>query len=250
MKRFVILACALAPWSLLGQGGLPTQPYIYVEGKAEVQEPADMVTLSFELVARAADEAKANADVQARANKVFDLAKARKIADEDVIASSLRSEPQFQNENGVSGRGKVVGYVVTRSFRLKVRDVPSFPKLADELIASCGAEFDGVEPGLQKEKEAQSELRAKAIENAREQAQATLQPMGMKIDGAFAISPVPIPEITRNMFPKDFASAQRAMLTAEEAPAFAEKSAPSQYRLAPITLTQIVHVIYLISPAK
>ena len=54
------------PGILLAQAGLPTQPYIYVEGKAEVEKPADMVTLRFEVVARAPDEQKANTTVQKR----------------------------------------------------------------------------------------------------------------------------------------------------------------------------------------
>jgi hypothetical protein len=54
MKR-VLLALLSLPMSALADGGLPNQPYIYIEGKAEIEKPADMVTLRFNLVARAAD---------------------------------------------------------------------------------------------------------------------------------------------------------------------------------------------------
>jgi hypothetical protein len=50
-----------------------------------------------------------------------------------------------------------------------VRDVASFPKLADELIAIGGVEFSGIDGGLQKEKEVWKELWTKAVTNAREQ---------------------------------------------------------------------------------
>jgi hypothetical protein len=40
MKKLVLLACVSLPLSMFGQGGLPDKPYIYVEGKAEIERPA------------------------------------------------------------------------------------------------------------------------------------------------------------------------------------------------------------------
>src|SRR4051794_8330820 len=128
----------LLPISLFAQGGLPTQPYIYVEGKAEAQKPADMATLRFEIVSRQADEKKANADVQAKANAVFAMAKSHGIANDDVIAETLRSAPQFDDSESYPKKGKMTGYVVARPFEIKVRDIASFPKLADELLGIGG----------------------------------------------------------------------------------------------------------------
>jgi uncharacterized protein YggE len=249
MKRFLFLPLLMLPVAVFAEGGLPDKPYIYVEGKAEIEKPADMATLRFQVVARAPEDQKANAEVQIKANKVFGLLKQRKISDQDVIAESLHSEPQFENEENYQKRGKIIGYTVTRPFVVKVRDVASFPKLADELIAIGGVEFSSIDGGLQKEKEMQEELWIKAVMNAREQAEKTLKPVGMRIDAAFAISPVPVPEISSTMFPKDRAGAERVIVTGSNIPT-AEEAGPSQYHLAPVTVTQIVHVIYLILPVK
>src|SRR5438034_11269219 len=99
MKRCLFFSLLILPISVLAEGGLPNQPYIYVEGKAEIQKLADMVTLRFEVVARDPAQPKANQEVQAKAIKIFDLLKSRKIAENDVIAESLRSEPEFEDEN-------------------------------------------------------------------------------------------------------------------------------------------------------
>src|SRR5437762_11813277 len=96
MKKLVLLACASLPLSAFAQGGLPDKPYIYVEGKAEIEKPSDMVTLRFDLVARSADQAKVNQDVQNKANKIFALLNDKRIAETDVVASDLKSEPQFE----------------------------------------------------------------------------------------------------------------------------------------------------------
>lgn len=61
--RSFLFALLILPLSALAGDGLPNQPYIYVEGKAEIEKPADMVTLRFDLVARNADQAKANQEV-------------------------------------------------------------------------------------------------------------------------------------------------------------------------------------------
>jgi uncharacterized protein YggE len=98
MKRFLFFCLVLFPVSGFAERGLPDKPYIYVEGKAEIQKPADIVTLRFELVARAPEQLKANQDVQAKANKILALLKEKKIANNDIIAENLRSEPQFKQE--------------------------------------------------------------------------------------------------------------------------------------------------------
>lgn len=174
--RLFLLLCACLPLSLLAQGGLPTQPYIYVEGKAEIEKAADIVTLRFDLVARNADQAKANQQVQGRAAKIFEMLGERKVAASDVVASDLKSDPQFADPN--SQRGKIIGYSVTRTFEVIVRELPAFPKLVDELMNVSGVEFSGIDGGLSSQKEFRDDLRSKALEDARDQAEKTLRVRG------------------------------------------------------------------------
>ena len=248
MKKLFLLACVSLPSSLLAQGGLPDKPYLYVEGKAEIEKPADIVTLRFDLVARNVDQAKANQEVQAKANKIFELLTEHKIAENDVVAPDIKSEPQFENnEEYGRKRGKLTGYSVTRTFALKVREIQGFPKLVDELIAISGVEFSSIEGGLSKEKEIRAEIFEKALTDAREQAEKTLKPMDMKIDSVFAVSPVAVADILSRMFPNS--STERVVVTGSYIPA-GGKGVPSQYRMAPLTVSESIHVIYLISPAK
>lgn len=245
MKLLVLLACVSLPLSAFAQGGLPDKPYLYVEGVAEIEKPADMATLRFDVVSRDADQTKANAGVQAKAASIFALLKDKKIAQNDVVAGDLKSEPQYENEEE-SGRkrGKIIGYSVTRIFAVKVRDVTILPKLVDELLAISGVEFSGVDPGLSKEKEMQDEIGKKALIKAREQAENTLKEIGMKIDSIFAVSPVAFTQIQFGIFRSSVPRAET------ESALPAGSLTASEYRLAPITISQRVHVIYLISPAK
>jgi uncharacterized protein YggE len=243
--KILLSLLLILPGIIFAQGGLPNQPYIYVEGKAEIEKPADMVTLRFDLVTRNIDQAKANQEVQAKASKVLALIDSKKIAESDVIAEDLRSEPEYQeDENSTRNRGKLIDYKVTRPFSVKVRDFTIFPKLVDELIAIGGVEFSSIDAGLSKEKEMQDEVWEKALINARERAEKTLKAISMKIDSVFAVSPVTFPEIHQKIF------GSTEMQTASYATKEAQQPNPSQYRLPPVAVNQSIHIIYLISPTK
>jgi hypothetical protein len=69
--------------------------------------------------------------------------------------------------------------------------------------------------------------------------------MDMKIDSVFAVSPVSFPEIQGRFF----RSPERVIVTGSNVPTLEESGLP-KFRLAPITMSESVHVIYLISPAQ
>jgi uncharacterized protein YggE len=255
MRTFLSIVFALVPALLFGGAGLPDRPYIYVQGSAESEKAPDIVTLNFDLVGRAPDRSKANDDVQIRAAKVFDMLAKLNISKNDTIADDFRTEEEFEESEGGSRKTqKVIGYVVRRGFDVKVRDVKIFPKLVDDLVATVNAEFshyEGIKEGYSKEKEIDKQLWEEAVVNARADAERTLKKAGMKIDSIFTISPVPIPEITSRTFPKGESGqgVEKVIVTGSNIPT-PESRLPSEYRLTPITFQQIVHVIFLISPAK
>jgi len=241
MKRFLFLLVLSLPIYVFADGGLPDKPYIYVVGNTESQKPADMVTLRFDVVGRAPELPKANQDVQSSAVKIFGLLKSKKIAENDVIAESVRSEPQFEQEQIYPKRGKVICYTVSRTFEVKVRDIIIFPKLVNELLGLGNVEFSNIVGGLSKEKQISEELWNEALANAHERAEKTLKTMNMKIESVFAVSPVSFPEIQG----KIFGNFERVIVTGSNVP-----MQEPEYRLIGVTVSQSVHVIYLISPAK
>ena len=246
MKRFLLSSLLLLPLSVFAEGGLPNQPYIYVAGKAEIETPADMAKIFFDVVARNADQVKANQEVQAKAAKILALLNQRGVAENDVTAQDLRSEPIFEQEETYSRKGnKIVGYSITRSFMIKLRKLGAFAKLVDELIAFGGLEFSQIEAGLSNKKELEDQVWDNALIDARERAEKTLKKMGMKIDSIFALSPSAFPEIPTKIF-----GGERVVVTGSNIPTAKEHVDPSQYRFEPIVVNESVHVIYLISPVK
>lgn len=155
--KLVYLALIGFPSLLLAATGLPSQPYIYVEGTADTQKPPDRVTLNFRVSGRSAERAKANEDVQARVTKTIALLKDAKVAENDIVAENLTSEPEYE-ENEDRTSNKIIGYIVTREMSVTIHDVPRFPKIVDDLIAHVDIDFSSIEPGPAKETEIGQEL--------------------------------------------------------------------------------------------
>jgi len=136
------------------------------------------VTLNFDLIGHAPQRSKANDDVQSRAAKVFDMLAKLKISKDDTIADDFRTEEEFEESEGGRKTQKVIGYVVKRSFQVKVREVKNIPKLVDDLIATVNAEFsnyESIKEGYSKEKEVDKQLWEDAVANSRAEAEGHLR---------------------------------------------------------------------------
>jgi uncharacterized protein YggE len=248
MRLFPLLFLFLAA-AAFGDGGLPTQPYIYVQGAAETEKPADMVELQFSVLTVAPDQRAANADVQAKAKKVLALLDATGIAERDVTANSIQVEPQFEeeDEDGVrrrrGGLRKIVGYHATRGFAVKLRDLSNFAKLVDDLLALPIEEFGGIREKLSNESALHEQVRAEAIANARKDADKIAAASGVRVTQVFAVSPIKFGEIYGAIFGEGDRSGSFSKNVVQQPD-------PRAYRFDNVTVSESVHVIYLVEPAQ
>ena len=219
MKTLVVCAFALVPLTVVAEvatlTGLPNQPFLYVEGTAKIEKAPDIISLTFDIEGHNAEQGKANQEVQAKAKQVFALLKEAKIEDRDVVAQDLRSAAEYErDEADPKKRGKLTGYVVTRPFRVTVRDLTKYGKLGDQIMDLGGVELSSISGEVSNSEKLGEELWPKAIANAREQAEKTLKPMGMKIDSVFAVSSIYFSEI-----PGEFLkSGERVIVTGSNIP--------------------------------
>ena len=249
MKTFVVCAFALTPFTLRAEvanlTGLPNQPFLYVEGTAKIEKAPDMVSLSFNIEGRNADQGKANQEVQAKAKKIFALLKEAQVADRDVVAQDLRSEAEYERaQDDQKGHGKLIGYVVSRWFAVTIRDVTKYGRLGDQIMNLGGIYLSGISSEVSDRDKVGEELWPKAIANARERAEKTLKPTGMKIDSVFAVSAIDFGQITSEFL----RSGEKVIVTGMNVPT--PPDTPSEYRLENVRIESTAHVIYLISPAK
>ena len=242
--KSIVLALLMSALPALADG-LPTQPYIYVQGEAEEERKADVVNLSFKLAATDPDVSKANRAVQAQAQKVFALLKTTGLAEGDTIAAELESEREYEEDSETGKRGKLMGYRVSRDFSVKVFDLSKFPKLVDDLLALKISEFNSIDESFTKADEMKDAVIEKALANARSRADKIAKASGTKLESVWAVSPVAFPDIYPSIFGGSSDRHDTAYSVVPE-----EKLEPSEYRLAPVKVSQTVHVIYLTSPVK
>jgi uncharacterized protein YggE len=241
MKSTVLAALCLPIVCLAN--GLPSQPFIYVEGKGQIEKPAAFVDLNFKITIRGADQGKANEQVQAKAAKVAALLKAYKVEDKDCTFGELTAEPAFEEGGAYPGRGKKIGFDVIRLFDVDFLDLQHIGGFVDDLLNLGDVEVTSMNPGIKGGKEVLEELWKSAVKDAHDHAEKIAGLMGMKVDSVFAISTVPFPEIEGKLLPNSGAT----IVTGSNIPTPVQKSGP-EYRLAPVKFDESVNVIYLISP--
>ncbi len=241
--KFIFLAALCLPLVCFANG-LPSQPFIFVEGKGQIEKPAGFVDVYFRVTVRAADQGKANEQVQAKAAKIAALLKTYKVDDSDCTFGELAAEPAFEEGGTYSSKGKKVGFDVTRMFDVDFRDLQHLGGFLDDLLNLGDVEVTTMSPGIKGGKEVLEELWQSAVKDAHDHAEKIAGLMGMKIDSVYAISTVPFPEIEGRLLPNSGAT----ITTGSNIPTAATKTGP-EYRLAPVKFEESVNVIYLISPA-
>ena len=249
MKTVVLFALAFAPLTLADQvgnlTGLPNQPFLYVEGKATVEKAPDLVVLNFDIETHNPEQGKANQEVQAKAKRVFALLKQAKIEDRDIVAEDVESDAEYErDESDTAKRGRLMGYVVSRQFKITVRDVAKYGQLGDQIMQLGGVKLSRISSQVSNSEKIGEELWPKAIEDAREKAEKTLKPLALKIESVFAVSSIAFEQVA----PEFLKSGDGVIVTGMNIPTPPDQ--PSEYRLEVATIESRAHVIYLISPAK
>lgn len=240
MKKLFLLFLAL-PALAFAQAGLPSSPYLYVVGTGETSAPADQVEVSFSLSATETDPAKAKQIVGAQSENVFKLIESLKIAEKDFSAFALSSTPQYNyDRSGNDTAPRLIGYQVTRSFNLTLRDLTQYATLMDGLFALKIVQIGNASPSSTKSAELKEVASRQALEKARAQAEVTAKSTGMRIKGVYAVSPVAFPEILPGIFGGVHSGSGMRQF------AMAKDSGGNTYVFPPVETSSTLHVIYLI----
>lgn len=207
MRKIVPLALAaflaMPPAAGAQEDTRPT-PRIVVAGQGEAAVAPDMawVTLS---VMREADTARAALDdANAAVAGVIAALKEAGIADRDLQTSGLAIDPRWvypQNNDG-SEKPRIVGYQVTNSLTVRVRELAALGEIIDRAVSlgvnqGGGITFDNADPDA-----VIAQARKRAVEDARERAATLAEAAGVALGRVLEISesspgepPMPLPKM-------------------------------------------------------
>lgn len=174
-------------------GGVSATNTISVTGTGEVFAAPDIANISFTV----REESKKVADAQEKATVKIKaaLASVRKIgvADKDIKTQNYSSYPKYEWQEGTvscmgvncppyrPGKQVIVGYEVSQTVTLKVRNLELVNGLIDTLATAGVTELQGPNFAIDKEDDLKAEARKQAIEKARTKAEVLARDLGVTL---------------------------------------------------------------------
>jgi hypothetical protein len=180
-------ACTGGDTNVYSDGIAPTGVSATGSGEA-VGEPDVMVlTVGVSAEREAIEEAREAAAVAQTG--VIDALKAAGVAERDIQTVQFNVSPQY-DFGGPSGRGDVIGYVVSNVVTAKVRNLDNAGAAIDAATQAGGndAIVQGISFGIDDPTELQAEARKQAVDKARAQAEQLASNGGASLGKLLSIS--------------------------------------------------------------
>ncbi len=146
---------------------------IWVTGQASVTVEPDLVLLSIGVETTAETVAQARAEAASAMNAVLQSLKANGIEDQDVQTQSFNIWPQYEYPEVTSGGTRtrtqvLVGYTLSNTARIKIRDVDAVGTIIDDAALAGGdaTRINGIVFSVEDPKPFITQLRADAVQDA------------------------------------------------------------------------------------
>ena len=182
------------------------QTGILVSGEGRVSVEPDLAIVNIGVEAQAETVAEARADAAGAMSSVVAAVKGRGLSDADIQTTSFNIWPQYQYEE-IERDGRrvnrqvLVGYTVSNSAAIKVRDLGTIGPIIDE-VAEAGGDFtriNGVSFTVEDTKPFMNDLREAAFEEAEAKAGQLADLAGVELGQAMFISEgVATPDVVRS----------------------------------------------------
>ena len=182
------------------------QTGILVSGEGRVSVEPDLAIVNIGVEAQAETVAEARGDAAGAMTGVVAAVKNRGLSDADIQTTSFNIWPQYQYEE-IERDGRrvnrqvLVGYTVSNSAAIKVRDLSALGPIIDE-VAEAGGDFtriNGVSFTVEDTKPFMNDLREAAFEEAEAKAGQLADLAGVELGQAMFISEgVATPDVVRS----------------------------------------------------
>jgi uncharacterized protein len=170
---------------------------ITVEGTGEVTSAPDMAQITFTVTESAADVATAQAAATKKNDEALSVLKELSISDKDIKTLGYNVSPKYSYDQPCgpgmycpqrAGTPTIVGYDVSQTIEVKVRDTEKVGKVLQGLGEKEVQNISGPNFMIDDEDGVQNEARAKAIEQARAKAKQLAKELGVRLGDVVAYS--------------------------------------------------------------
>ncbi len=168
VSLFVLLAVILSACSAVGANDQSLRT-MSVSGRGEVYLIPDIAYVNIGTRSEALDVATALADNNKQAKSISSVLSEMGIDPLDIQTTAFNVYP-YQNY-GMDGQPMDLKYVVENTVNIKVRDLNRLGEILDAVVRSGANQINGISFDVEDRKQAESEARRLAIQDATEKAQ-------------------------------------------------------------------------------
>ncbi len=186
---FVVkIAAEIKSYQFIGHGIAPTNT-ISLDGKGEVFAIPDIASVTFSVTSegKTVDEAQKATTAKINASLVF--LKTSGIEDKDIKTDSYNSNPKYDTQilppcytgNCSSVNQKIIGYEVSQTITVKIRNTDNAGKIVDGLGKIGVTNMSGPDFTIEDQSALQAQARKIAIDDAKQKADVLSRDLGVKL---------------------------------------------------------------------
>ncbi len=149
-------------------------------GEGKVTAKPDIAVISASIVTQAVDSKSAQDNNSTRSNAVSAFLKKQGIDDKDIKTSGYNIVPQYKYPPYV-GQPTIIGYQVTQSYEIKVRDLTKISAILDGLVTAGANQVNNLGLQIENPDALKSQARKLAIDDAKEKATELEKQVGISL---------------------------------------------------------------------
>lgn len=163
------------------------QNTITVDGDAEVFSAPNIATISFSVRTENLDLVKAQEDAEGSISTAIESLKALGIEEKDIQTTYYNTNPRYEWDSKCgqygceTGDRKLVGYEVTETVTVKVRDLTKTSNVIGVLGTSKVTDIQGPSLDIENRDELMQQARKEAIKEAKEKAKVLADELGVRL---------------------------------------------------------------------
>ncbi|OHA79714.1 MAG: hypothetical protein A2747_00180 [Candidatus Yonathbacteria bacterium RIFCSPHIGHO2_01_FULL_44_41] len=174
-------------------GGVAATNTISVSGEGEVFAAPDIANISFTVREEAKKVSDAQDKVTVKVKAALASVRKQGVADKDIKTQNYSSYPKYEWQEGTAscmglncppyrpGKQVIVGYEVSQTVNIKVRDLEKVNAIVDVLATADVTEMQGPNFAIDKEDDLKAEARKLAIDKARTKAEVLARDLGVTL---------------------------------------------------------------------
>jgi len=164
----------------------PAPRVLATNGYGEIKVKPDLAVLNLQVNSTHKSGKNAKQDVDNRVNDFIDQLKKMNLAEEDMIASSLRIHPKYEHRS--PGGRQFVGYEASRNLAVTVRQLERLTHLLDAALESNIEGVDNIRYDSSEEEKHQLAAHQMAIENSKLKARELARAYAVKLGSVLNIT--------------------------------------------------------------